>query len=134
MRKVFLLVVLALALLLTGCSRGQQNVTTLTDQDSGKSVSLTAGDLLMLRLSSNPTTGYRWALKSVDQDILSQNGKPAYLPGNGRRVGAGGTEIWRFVAEKPGETTLTMIYARSWEKKVAPAKTFTLHVTVVKKK
>ena len=132
MRKVFLLVILAL--LLSGCLGGQQNVTTLTDQDSGKSVSLTAGDLLMLRLSSNPTTGYRWALKSVDQDILSQNGKPAYTPSNGRQVGAGGTEVWRFLAEKPGETTLTMIYARSWEKKVAPAKTFTLHVTVVKRK
>ena len=134
MRKMSVLVVLVLALLLAGCSRGQQNTTILTDQDSGKSVSLKAGDMLMLRLSSNPTTGYRWALKSVDQDILSQDGKPAYLAGNGRRVGEGGTEIWRFVAEKPGEATLTMIYARSWEKKVPPAKTFTLHVTVVKKK
>ncbi len=131
MRKMAVLS-LVLLLLLSGCLGSQQSATTLSDQDNGKTVNLSSGDMLMLKLSSNPTTGYRWALQSVDQNILSQDGKPAYTPSNGQVVGAGGTELWRFVAQKAGKTTLTMIYARSWEKKVPPAKTFTLNVTVKK--
>ncbi len=37
----------------------------LTLIDNGRSVTIGIGDVLSLRLSENPTTGYRWKLESL---------------------------------------------------------------------
>ena len=53
---------LALALL-AGCRYSPEPTqTSLTMRDSGRSVRLCAGDTLIIKLESNPTTGYNWQL------------------------------------------------------------------------
>jgi inhibitor of cysteine peptidase len=50
-------------------------------------------------------------------------------------IGGGGTEQWRFAAEKISETgQLVMSYRRPWEPNAAPARTYTAMVRVVAKR
>ena len=53
MRK---LTILFAAALLCGC----HNTLTLTQEESGKTVILSAGETAAIQLPENPTTGYSW--------------------------------------------------------------------------
>ena len=104
----------------------------LTATDGGSQVNLSAGQVLVVTLESNPTTGYGWEVSEVDGDVLAQIGEAEFqqAPTEGEElVGAGGAETLRFATAK-GETTLTLAYRRSWEKDVEPVETFTVEVVV----
>jgi predicted secreted protein len=45
-------------------------------------------------------------------------------------VGAGGVEVFRFEAAGSGQTDLTLVYHRPWEKGVDPLETFAVQITV----
>jgi inhibitor of cysteine peptidase len=101
-------------------------------EDNGTQVELQAGQVLVVALESNPTTGYRWEVSEVDEKVLSQLGEAEFreAPTEGEQmVGVGGTETFRFESA-PGTTTLTLVYHRSWETDVEPLETFTVEVTV----
>ncbi len=83
----------------------------------------------LLALPANPTTGFTWQLaKPLDPNLMLA--ETSYTPEEGRIVGAGGTQYWRFEGISPGTATITLNYARSWEKGVAPAKTETFTVNI----
>ena len=76
-----------------------------------------------ITLPSNPTTGYKWRLANrLDAGILKCLGSKYNAP-TGNLVGQGGTETWNFQAVGKGKATITLEYARPWEKDVKPAKT-----------
>lgn len=116
------------ALLFTGCGNKQSNSNY--PADSGV-LSKKVGDTIVIRLESNPTTGYSWSLAEIPSDII-QKVSNIYEPlkTSGNIVGSGGTEIWTFKAISKGNTTLTFQYARPWEKDVPPIKTETYQITV----
>jgi len=74
---------------------------------------------LVVRLPSNPTTGYRWSLAQQSTAVLEPEGAPSYEKGAGD-AGAGGIEIWRFAPTQAGEGTLRLEYRRLWEADAAP--------------
>lgn len=146
MPKVGYALVLLLALvLLVGCASSNgvdaersEEATDMPDEvvltatDSGSQVKLSAGQVLEVSLDSNPTTGYGWEVSDVDGTVLAQIGEAEFqqAPTEGKEmVGVGGTETLRFAAAE-GETTLTLVYRRSWEKDVEPVETFTVQVVV----
>ena len=90
------------------------------------------GDLLVFRLPSNPSTGYSWSVAASKPALLLQQGEATCeLPKSAKgRLGAGGTEVWRFRAERAGSLTLTFSYARVWEKGVPPVRTLSWPVTI----
>ncbi len=128
-RFAFLLTGLFLLVAASGCAAGQVKASE-ADQDS--TVELASGETLTLTLESNPTTGYSWTVKDIDTAILKQSGEPKYeqAPGSQGRMGAGGVETFQFEAVASGTTTLTLIYARSWETNIPPVRTYTLKVVV----
>ena len=97
---------------------------------NGSSRCLHRGDLLVVRLRSNPSTGYAWRVSSGARGVLLLVGCVYVAPEDGL-LGAPGTAVLRFRARGTGKTVLRLAYTRSWEKGVAPARTFTLRVTVV---
>jgi inhibitor of cysteine peptidase len=104
----------------------------LDAEDDGTQVELRAGQVLVVTLESNPTTGYRWEVSEVDESVLAQIGEGEFqeAPKEGEQmVGVGGTETFRFESA-PGNTTLTLVYHRTWETDVEPEDTFTVEVTV----
>ena len=122
------ILVLALAMTLTaGC--GSREVA-LDDRDNGKQIELEQGQTLAITVESNPTTGYSWAQQEGEpDDILVMLGEPEYKS-KSALIGGGGTETLRFRAERPGTTTLQLIYRRPWEEDAQPAATYTLTVSV----
>jgi inhibitor of cysteine peptidase len=101
---------------------------TIGDSDSGKTISVPKGGKLIVRLASNPTTGYQWQISSLDQEYLKPVGEPAYELPKTERIGSGGTQVFTFMTLKPGKTILVLNYERSWEK--IPVKNFTVAVQI----
>jgi inhibitor of cysteine peptidase len=86
-----------------------------------------------IKIKSNPTTGYSWALqKPLDEtmlklkDIAMEEKEEEKPP----KLGAPTYEILTFEALQPGETVIYLQYRRPWEKDVAPIKTHKVFVTV----
>jgi inhibitor of cysteine peptidase len=97
--------------------------------DNGHEVTLAMGQILELSLAENPTTGFRWDLKTKAEPacelVDSTFNPPAGRPGNG------GTHRWQFRAVHSGNGEIELEYRRSWEKDAAPAKVYKLGVRVI---
>lgn len=104
----------------------------LTEAENGKDILLDQGDLLVVHLSSNRTTGYGWSVKSSKPGKLKLAGEPLLNQAKSSHglVGAGGVEAWTFRAVGVGRTRLTFSYARPWEKGVSPLHVIEWPVTV----
>jgi predicted secreted protein len=101
----------------------------LSENDSGKAISLLPGEQFELVLSGNPTSGYQWDTHAYDDALIQLAGKPEFLL-NSSSVGAGGLFKFAFSALKPGHTVLRLIYHRPFEKKAVPQREFTLSVNI----
>jgi inhibitor of cysteine peptidase len=98
---------------------------------NGQPQALTVGQELAVALPDNPSTGYVWQLRDIDDAILHQEGSPQFRPNNSDIMpGAPGTSVWTFTAAAPGSTRLTLISVHPWEQGAAPAQQFSITVTV----
>ncbi len=108
--------------------KSTSSVVAVTDQDNGKDIDLPAGDTLVLRLKSNPSTGYSWAIKGDPSPLklvkssTEKNSQTSNVPG------APVTQEFRLTAVSAGMASLSLEYRRPWEHDVAPAKTFQVRV------
>ena len=120
-----------IACLLAGCAT-ISNTRVLTPLDNGHEVSVKVGQVLVVELPSNVTTGYEWNYRTSGE-VVVQLGQREYMEDSHPfgMVGVGGTEIWRFRAAKAGRETLRLDYSRPWEKDVAPVRTVSFNVVVV---
>jgi inhibitor of cysteine peptidase len=136
---------LAALILVTGCGfseggnanaaeRGQSTQEVSLDAAAdGSQVELSAGQVLVITLASNPTTGYRWEVIDLDTAVLRQVGEAEFQSsdaGDAPLVGAGGVEVFHFEAAGSGQTALTLVYHRPWEEGVDPLETFAVQITV----
>lgn len=80
------------------------------------------GGTVMIKMDSNPTTGYSWQLaRPIDGKMLRFLGSKYYADkADPQMVGVGGEERWSFRALKCGRTRVFFKYVRPWEKNVAP--------------
>lgn len=97
---------------------------------NGTTVVLAAGQNLEISLPGNVTTGFDWALDGALPSQLATVGDSYATTAPAGVAGAGGVHTFVFKAASAGTSALRLRYARSWETGVAPAKTFTVTVTV----
>jgi inhibitor of cysteine peptidase len=88
-------------------------VVTLTSVDDGKAVGVHPGDELVVRLSENPTTGYRWHIDRADGPLHLET--DAYHPAPSVQIGSGGVREFRFRAAAAGSARLELKYWQPWE-------------------
>ena len=122
----------------TGKSSGGRAIN-LAIGDSGKTVKAAVGDLLLIKLQANPSTGFSWSpadqakgsaveLKSKKFLTASQmSAEIQPMPGQGGQT----TLTYRVVGI--GKATISLSYRRPWEKKAKPARTFAVTVEASKK-
>lgn len=105
---------------------------TVSAAQSGTSVALASNQDLVVRLPSNPATGYRWIYVEPKDAVLRVDGPSTFeaTQSTGSAVGAGGTEVWKLAPLKPGQQQLRFEYRRPWEQGVAPSQVATFPVTV----
>ena len=65
-------------------------------------------------LDSNPSTGYEWQVRSIDETIAKLV-NDEYIPPESGLVGAGGEQVLTFEALEEGKTTIVLEYIRPWE-------------------
>jgi inhibitor of cysteine peptidase len=118
-------------LLLVGCAT-TNTTTTLTERDNGRAIGMSVGQVLVIKLASNPTTGYGWAEHQPTEAVLRQVSEPTYVPDMAPpgMVGVGGTETLEFKAVKSGQQSLQIEYRRPWEKDTAANKVVIFKVSV----
>jgi signal peptidase I len=96
---------------------------------SGRQVELSVGQLLIITLESNATTGYSWTLtQNSDESVLQRTGNK-YIAPQTTSIGTAGNEEWTFKALKEGTSMISMGYSRPWES-TPPVETFGLTVAV----
>jgi predicted secreted protein len=83
----------------------------LTREQSGETIALHQGEVVVLSLLENPSTGYRWTFAADGMDV-AEGGYAAPAPG---AVGGGGTRTVRLVAKRVGDAVVTATLQRSWE-------------------
>lgn len=98
----------------------------VTDTTQGKysdpsvPVKVKAGGEFLLKLASNPTTGYRWSLSETPDNTVVKFAGNRYCSPTQARLGSGGVDTWIFKAVGKGRALIFLQYARSWEKDVEP--------------
>lgn len=96
-----------------------------------------SGPFFTIALQSNPTTGYSWALKNYDANLIMPVGRKFYAPANNRNMtGAPGYEKWTFQVKSEGfivpqVTSIDLIYLRPWEGQGARVVSFKVVITNV---
>lgn len=98
----------------------------LTDADNNETVQVAEGDTLVVRLQSNPSTGYRWTV-AENVDLILKPESVRYVQG-ANRPGAGGYQEFTFSVVGNGEHSLKMLYQRPWRRSTQAAKAWQVFV------
>ncbi len=75
--------------------------------DPSQLISVNAGDIFMIVVESNPSTGYHWEMISPEDghlEIVSRD----YTASEPVMPGSGGVEVWTLKAVTSGETQLVL--------------------------
>lgn len=130
--KIVVPALIVLMLALVACGGTGDDEVTVTEADAGETVTLDPGQVLVVRLESNPSTGFSWQAVEVP-DVLEGSTDRSHEEGEqaGDVVGAPGTDVFTFTAgTEAGEGTLVLEYRRPWEEDVAAEQEYVLDVTV----
>ncbi len=106
----------------------------VSETDKGKALYVRKGDLVVVTLPANPSTGFSWSVALSKAGFLTQSGDPIFKAtpstSNTPIVGAGGTDTWTFQASQPGVVGLTFGYARTLDGKRTPVAVFAWPVII----
>jgi len=103
---------------------------TFGEKDNGALVEVRCGAKITIELNENPTTGYRWMIRSVDEAFLIPEGDE-FLPPKQKSPGAGGLRRFFFRGKHAGSTDLTLINKRAWQSDDQAIGTFKLAIRIL---
>ena len=100
----------------------------LTRADTGKSFRAHQDEVILLSLPENPTTGYRWAICEINEELLELTDADFTLVSDGG-IGAGGERRFRFKVKSTGTSNVGLKLQRIWEREVPAIQRydFTIH-------
>jgi len=98
----------------------------LTIEDNGKTFKVNPGQMAILRLKENPTTGYLW--KVLDKHGLELESK--FNPSPDAMIGGGGTREFKIRFMDEGEYVMKLKHWCSWEKEKSNIELFSVNFRV----
>ena len=101
----------------------------ITQADQGKTIEAHQGDVILLRLEENLTTGYEWETETMAGAVL-ETVESTYVQEQGKLMGRGGTRVVRFKAEASGNQEVHLKLRRSWEPPEKSLKRFDVTIKV----
>ena len=103
-------------------------ILTLTADDNGRTISGRAGDRIAIRLNENPTTGYVWTVEPFLRHVTQV--ATEFTPAENGLPGAGGTRVFVFRLNTPGEAMIRLQLKRNWEGGGGAAEQFSVSIEV----
>jgi len=103
---------------------------TLSKVNNGQVVTLKRGQILILHLDENPTTGYRWSKPTLDTQVLQLKNDNFNLPSNAG-MGGSGQHAFTFQANNPGQVKLQLKNLREWAGEQSTIERFEVTVRVI---
>lgn len=110
-----------------------QGFVQINAEQNGKQVTLSANQVLELRLPCNPSTGYAWYLRNNNNEIIRQADGIIEQTGNWEFIadrpmaGTPGQQIIRFIGIERGEADLHLAYMQPWSE-AQPRQQYSLSV------
>src|SRR5215217_6444129 len=101
---------------------------TVDRSNLGGTVVANVGDTIEIRLAENPTTGFRWAVESVDRRLALEHDD--YAPAADGGVGGGGQRLLRYKANEAGSVPLQLKLQRAWEGDASTSDRFAVTVDI----
>jgi inhibitor of cysteine peptidase len=98
--------------------------------DNGTTIDAVVGDVIVVRLTENPTTGYRWSLESVEGSLLTIE-DDTFVLDSGPPMGSGGTRQFRFRTTAAGATPIHLKHWREWAGEDSVTERYTVQVQAV---
>jgi predicted secreted protein len=98
--------------------RQNSQVKNLTDDDSGKALSLSKGGVFTLTLPNHLDGGYVLNGAKFDSTVLHLQSYNESAPPANSAIGHSGSAVWRFIAIKKGHTKLLVTESRPWKRTV----------------
>ena len=98
---------------------------------NGEELRILRGQLVVVTLASNPSTGFIWSVEDVNSEILRQAGLPEFQAGASGEVGAEGVQVFRSESISSGTTDLKLIYSRPFEEGEEPTDRWEVRITVL---
>ena len=99
---------------MAGVSMGNEHDVVLQKQDSGKEITVKAGQGIQILLEGLGGTGYWWYVENLDarrMELFSEKTKSV----SDGRVGGPVLGLWNFRAKEPGTVEIKIDYYRIWE-------------------
>lgn len=130
--------VLTSAALILSCVRAEVDVregkgrgtVIVTEASNGRTLVVRKGDVLMIELSGNPSTGFWWHFVKLDREYLDLIAKETKPLRSDRPLGAPVVGVWYLKARKRGESILEMAYYRPWEGREKATRQFLIFVRI----
>lgn len=87
----------------------------LGKQDTGRQITIKAGDIIRIELEAIGGTGYWWYINDLDLTYLEFLSEETKAISDKGMTGASVMDIWRFKALKKGSAEIRLDYYRKWE-------------------
>ena len=131
---ILMFAVLAILLLLPSCIKMQQIEITCEQFNQNPNATsefqATVNQMIIVKLCSNPTTGFQWKYEIIGQNVLQETDHRLVSVKNENVVGAPDKEVWNFQAVGKGTAEVRMEYGRQWEGGEQNEWTYVFTVTV----
>jgi predicted secreted protein len=116
--KSLSLLAFATCMLLTACQTGPKlpkNAVLVSASQNEGQVTIQTGQMLILQLERNPTTGYIWQLtQQINQAVLMSDGTKDFQTASEKATGSNlEMQYLRFVAQSRGEVRLNLNYIQA---------------------
>jgi predicted secreted protein len=89
----------------------------LTEDDNGKHLELSPGEMVLVRVGASRTNGYNWEVSGSGSNVLKQIGQSQFAAGTSSSK-TDETQTWKYEAAKVGEGTVEMNYFPPYSKTV----------------
>lgn len=101
----------------------------ITLSEQGNTVEVQRGDVIVVRLEENLTTGYSWEIETINHSIIELVDSD-YSQNPETRLGIGGVRTFRFRAQSSGRETIHLRLRRPWDSADSAAERFDVTVQV----
>ncbi|QTA84250.1 protease inhibitor I42 family protein [Desulfonema magnum] len=101
----------------------------ITQSDHGKIFKANQGNLILIRVPENPSTGYCWEINTSDDQIIKFADSDFFM-NLSTAIGGGGIRTFTFKAQSPGTAKLELKLRQEWDAKKSETERFEVTIEV----